>query len=336
MSPGATARLATRAPFHLEATVRVLQRRPANPVDFWEGGRYLRALSTADGPALLEVRNRGTIDAPDVRARFRGAPLSPPARAALKRTVRATLGLDFDPVRLERFGELEDPLRSTAAALRGLRPPRFPSLFETFANVVPFQQVSLDAGAAIVGRLVARFGRSLDTGGRRFPLFPTATAIAGARLDALRGCGLSARKAETLRGLARGVASGEIDEAALARMPSSAALETLTALPGIGPWSAALVLLRGLGRLDVFPPGDVGASKALRRLLRLGPHEEVEHAVERFGPDRGYLYFYAIGSRLLAEGLIEPARKMGSELIFPRRGPQDGGRRRRPTAPKEN
>ena len=54
--------LETFAPFHLEATVRVLQRRPTNVVDVWEQNRYLRVLTTADGLALVEVANRGTID----------------------------------------------------------------------------------------------------------------------------------------------------------------------------------------------------------------------------------------------------------------------------------
>jgi hypothetical protein len=60
-------RLAARAPFHLEATVRVLQRRPSNPVDLWEQGRYFRVLTLTRGLALVEVDNRGTIDDPDCK-----------------------------------------------------------------------------------------------------------------------------------------------------------------------------------------------------------------------------------------------------------------------------
>ena len=73
-----------------------------------------------------------------------------------------------------------------------LRPPRFAGWFEAFASVLPFQQLSLDAGLAILGRLVVRFGEPLEHAGRRFHAFPTAPAVAGARLAALRACGLSA------------------------------------------------------------------------------------------------------------------------------------------------
>ena len=89
--------LATRAPFHLEATVRVLQRRPTNLVDVWEQERYLRVLLTADGLVLVEVANRGTIDDPDVRFVVRRGNPSTATLVALEQTVRKILGLDVDP-----------------------------------------------------------------------------------------------------------------------------------------------------------------------------------------------------------------------------------------------
>ncbi len=68
-------------PFHLEATVRVLQRRPTNRVNRWEDGRYLRVLASAEGPRLLAVENHGAIDAPDLRGLVRPG-VAPPARGA--------------------------------------------------------------------------------------------------------------------------------------------------------------------------------------------------------------------------------------------------------------
>jgi 3-methyladenine DNA glycosylase/8-oxoguanine DNA glycosylase len=299
--------LATEPPFHLEATVRVLQRRPSNRVDVWDEGRYLRVLRSDAELALVEVRNQGTVDRPDVRLRVRVGQPSASARAAFARTLRRTLGLDvqLDPAAWRVRGART--LRSTALALRGMRPPRFPELFETFANVVPFQQVSLDAGVATVTRLVERFGESVEHDGRRFYAFPRAGAIAGARLDRLRKAGLSTRKAAALRELARLVASGVLSEDKLAAMSTPEAQRLLTTLPGIGPWSADLVLLRGLGRLDVFPPGDVGALRGLRALLRPASEASLRALTMRFGDSRGLLYFYALGGSLLERRLIHAA-----------------------------
>ena len=287
--------------------MRVLQRRPENRVDRWEHDRYRRLLETPDGLVLVEVQNQGTIDEPDVRYVLRQRGHSAAGRPELLQTLRRVLGLDVDPEPLRHLAGAERKLRTAALALRGMRPPRFTGLFEAFANVVPFQQLSLDAGIAIVGRLVERFGRRFEHGGRCLHAFPSAQTTAGARLERLRQCGLSARKAETLRSLARAIASGELSEEEIAGMSSAEALRVLMELAGIGPWSASLVLLRGLGRLDVFPPGDVGAEGGLRALMHLGPSAPLGRTIERFGDYRGYLYFYALGGRLLAKGLIQPA-----------------------------
>jgi 3-methyladenine DNA glycosylase/8-oxoguanine DNA glycosylase len=142
---------------------------------------------------------------------------------------------------------------------------------------------------------------------RPFAAFPTASAIAGARLPTLLRCGLSRSKAESLRLLARAVEAGEIREEAIAQLSTRDALTTLIALPGIGPWSAAVVLLRGFGRLEVFPPGDSGAKRGLSALLRLRAPESLPRVVERFGDYRGYLYFCGLGGSLLAKGLIHEA-----------------------------
>src|SRR5690606_30084949 len=116
-----------------------------------------------------------------------------------------------------------------------------------------------------------------------------------------------ARKAEALRAIAREIASGALREDAVAALESDEAVRVLCALPGVGPWSAGLVLLRGLGRLHAFPPGDVGARRGLTELLRLDAPAQLDAVLERLGAQRGHLYFFALGASLLAKGLIAPA-----------------------------
>jgi DNA-3-methyladenine glycosylase II len=300
-------RLVTRAPFSLEATVRVLQRRPTSLVDVWAEERYLRVLPAEGTFALVEVRNRGTIDEPDVRFTVLSGNRAPETRTALVRRVRKMLGLDVETARPERLARAERALRPTALALRGMRPPRFADLFESFARVVPFQQLTLDAGEAIVARMVERFGTSFEHEPRIFA-FPTAQIVAAAGIDRIKGCGMSRRKADTLYHTARAIESGALSEEKLELMSDEEATRALLDIPGIGPWSAALVLLRGLGRLHVFPPGDVGAMRGLMKLTCLTPGPPLERLVRRFGDHRGYLYFYALGGALLAKGLIHAAR----------------------------
>lgn len=311
--------LDTRAPFHLEATVRVLQRRPTNPVDVLVQGSYRRLLTTTDGLALAEVANQGTIDRPDLRIRALRGDISADTFDTIRRTMRKVLGLDLDPRPLQRLVEAERRLHPTAIALRGMRPPRFVGLFETFANVVPFQQVSLDAGIAAVSHLVERFGASLVHDGRRYHAFPEARVLAKARLETIKACGLSAKKAEALRLLARAIEAGDVSVEKLSDMSSDEAMRLLTQLQGIGPWSAGMILLRGLGRLDIFPVGDVGAARSLGGLTHLPPGPLLDRLIRRFGDCCGYLYFCALGGALLAKGHIhaDPARSLGKAGLKP-------------------
>ncbi len=297
-------------PFHLEATVRVLQRRPTNRVNLWEGGRYLRALPTAEGLRLVAVENRGTIDAPDLRGLVFGGSISMRSQEQLSATIQRLLGSAVDPAPFYRVARRDPRLHAVTASLRGLKPPRFPTLFETIANVIPFQQVSLAAGDAVVGRLVDRCGARLHLGDRTYDAFPRPEHVAAVDVDALRALGLSRAKAATLRDVALRILAGELSEERLEALPSDEAMEVLMALPGIGPWSAGLMLLRGLRRMEIFPAGDVGAAKNLGRLLgaetpaRDGGQQAL---LAEMGDTRGYLYFYALGWRLLHEGLITPA-----------------------------
>ncbi|MGH2344274.1 MAG: DNA-3-methyladenine glycosylase 2 [Chloroflexota bacterium] len=296
-------------PFSLEATVRVLQRRPMNRVNRWEDGRYLRVLPTAEGLRLIAVENRGAGDAPDLHGLVFGGSISPRTRDQLAAMVQRLLGTAVDIAPFYHAARSEPRLRAAVESLRGLKPPRFLTLFETIANVIPFQQISLAAGDAVVGRLVDRFGDHFRLGDRIYHAFPPPERIAACDAAELRDLGLSRTKAATLRDTARRILAGELSEERLEVLPSAAAMDSLMALSGIGPWSAGLILLRGLRRMEIFPDGDVGAAKNLGRLLGVegSARDGAQQALlARMGEARGYLYFYALGWRLIQEGLITP------------------------------
>jgi DNA-3-methyladenine glycosylase II len=264
-------RVAVEPPFSLELTVAVLRRVPTNIVDQWADGCWTRA----------HVRVR-QLDQQTLS-------VSPSTAVPLARRI---LGLDISPMLLQQAVAGEPRLLWLAERFAGLRPPRFASLFEAIGMTIPFQQVSLAAGQSIANQLVRRFGTPAW-------LFPVPEAIADASLEDLRACGLSTAKARTLQTAARLVLAGELCESSLATLPSEQLLARLDAVPGIGPWTAAVIALRGLGRLDVFPPGDVGARRTLARLLgQPAPLTAAEEAalIARLGPRRGLVYFLGLAA----------------------------------------
>lgn len=310
MAASASWRLPVAAQFNLGATVRLLQRRPKNPIDRWENGFWLRTIRTPGGLRLAAVTNAGSIDSPDLRLDLYGGGVMDETERAIDSSVRWMLGLDVDPAPTDWLVEMEPRFAPVAAALRGFRPPCFPGLWQTCLAVLPFQQLSLDAGIAILGRLVERFSPPLLLGGRSCFDFPTPEIIADASPAALSGAGLSRAKTTALQSLARHAIAGDLDASRFLFLPTEEALTALQSLPGIGPWSAAVLLLRGLRRMDVFPPGDTGTARNLTALLGrsalLTPAETSAFAA-RFGDRQGYLYFIFLGNRLMTDSAASTA-----------------------------
>ena len=297
-------RLAAEPPFHLGATARLLQRRPRNPLDRVEGMRWQRLLAPPDGLILLEVEQRGPPHEPDLRLVFHGRSPGARERRELVALVRRMLGLDVDLAPFQTAAARIPGLAPVVRRLAGLRPPRFASLFESFVGVVPFQQVSLDAGVAVFARIVERFGPRLAIGGATWSAAPRPEDVAAAAPSDLRSLGLSEAKVRALQTAARARIDGTLADAELDALPTAAVRERLLALRGIGPWSADLLLLRGLGRLDAFPPGDVGVARGLGHLLGEGaPRPEALAAA--FVPQQGMLYFLSLAVQLLDRGLID-------------------------------
>ncbi|RMG46298.1 MAG: DNA-3-methyladenine glycosylase 2 family protein [Acidobacteria bacterium] len=174
-------------------------------------------------------------------------------------TARPTL---FDPERARRDAARlarRDPLCRRLADLYGparLRPRRPGGAFAYLVRVVLYQQLALPAAAAIHERLAARLG------GRP----PDAASLLRLGESGLRECGVSRPKARALLALAEAVASGELRPRGLARLSDEEIERRLVAIPGIGPWSAAIFMLFHLGRRDVFPATDLGLRAAAAML----------------------------------------------------------------------
>jgi len=294
-----------RAPFRLDLTVWALRRRALNEVDAWDGSTYRRVLRLDDSPLEVAVTQEGGTDGPTLHLTVsntgeRGHALSE-ACVALERT----LSLDLDIAAFYAFAAGDPLLAGLAERFRGVRPPRFASVFECLVNAVALQQLSLDAGLTLLNRLARAYGACSSAAGDRMYAFPEPAALAAAQPDSIHALGFSLRKATTIVAIADAVDAGRLDLDSLATHDDRHVVETLTQIPGIGRWSAEYTLLRGLGRLHVFPGDDVGARKNLARWLGLVKpldYDGVQHAVAGWRPYAGLVYFHLLLDRLAARG----------------------------------
>lgn len=284
------AEVSVRSPYRLDLTVDALRRLAANVVDVvGEDGVYRRALRDDGGTNLLEVRQ---ASARTLVVRIAG-PRAQRWLPAAERMIGARVELGEWYRRVRPYPWLD----FLARELRGLRPPRYPSLWEALAHSIVFQQISIHAAASIMRRLVEAAGEPVEHGGAVYYPFITPRELLVCTDSHLRAAGLSANKVAHLRSAAQAVASGEITDEEIERLPSLQASERLCAIRGIGPWSAAVVLLRGFGRLDVFPMKDSGVARSLR-MLSGNPVLDAHALLEGLGPVRGMLYFHLLLGRV--------------------------------------
>jgi DNA-3-methyladenine glycosylase II len=131
--------------------------------------------------------------------------------------------------------------------------------YGTLVRSIVGQQLSTRAAATIFGRVLDLFGGKV----------PTPADLIATDPDALRTAGLSRAKVAYLRDLAERVEDGELDLDHLAQLSDAEVAEQLTAVKGIGQWSADMFLIFYLGRPDVLAVGDLGIRRAVERLYEL-------------------------------------------------------------------
>lgn len=298
-------------PYRLDLTVSVLRRLSTNVVDLLTpDGQYVRSLSGPPGPLIVratQIRHEASLSITVEGDKSNDVDTL--------NVIREMLGCDRDLSEFDQAAAQISWLAPLVRRMRGVKPPRYPTLWEACANAIVFQQVSLRAASSIMHRLIVALGQSVESDGARLYVFPTMESVREADDNLLRAAGLSASKLGALRRVGHAIESGALDVERLRQCTSSDAAETLCGIKGIGPWTAAVILLRGLGRLDVFPANDTSVASNIALVAGSAPFD-ARVVLNALGEQRGMLYFYLLLARLEVRGEI------GSPSFERRRGSQ--------------
>jgi DNA-3-methyladenine glycosylase II len=296
------------APFRLDLTAWALRRRPENVMDRWDGHTYRRVLILGDKAVPVSITQRGRQDAPQLSVMLGRGSIDQHIERLAGGALERMLGLNVDLSAFAAMAAGDSLLGPLAARMSGLKPPRFPTVFEALVNAVACQQLSLAVGIQLLNRLTTDHGRPAPEEPDASRAFPTPEKLAAVKPDELRRYGFSLTKARTIVEIAQAIASGDLDLEVLEQLDDAAAVERLTSLRGIGRWSAEYVLLRGLGRLHIFPGDDVGAHNKLKRLLEIDTqldYDSVGQLVARWRPYAGFVYFHLLLDSLAAADLVD-------------------------------
>ncbi|GAB2570387.1 hypothetical protein GCM10027269_27180 [Kribbella endophytica] len=241
----------------------------------------MKALRVGGETVLAEVSAQGTA----VEVRLTGARGDTATEAALDR-VRFFLSLDDE---LGEFYALaDDAFRPVVERLYGYHQVKFSSPWENVAWAILSQRTPRAVAVQAKAALIERTGNLLEADGIVHPAFPDAEQVAA--LDDLAEVVGNVRKAGYLQGAARRWL--DLSEQELRDAPYDEAKEQLLSLPGIGPWSAMFVMIRGLGRTDELPTEKEFLRAAARVYGRALDEEALIQLSERYGPWRGYWAHY--------------------------------------------
>jgi AraC family transcriptional regulator, regulatory protein of adaptative response / DNA-3-methyladenine glycosylase II len=270
-------RMAFRPPYDWEHMWSFLATRALAGVERVDDRGYARTVACGAGHAIIQVRQLANENMLELRVR--GA--APGALFSLSSTARRMFDLAADPGRIVPALEHDPSLAPLVRSHPGLRIPGAWDPFECAVRAVLGQQVSVAAGCTFAARLVERVGQPVSSGEPELThLFPPPSALTHADLE---GLGLTSARIGTLRVLAGAVRDG-LDLSG----PAEDVIGALTALPGIGTWTAQYVALRALGEPDAFLAADLVLRRVASSTDAPLSARALEARADAWRPWRGY------------------------------------------------
>ena len=306
--PELTFTLQPQPPFRLDLTVWALRRRAHNVVDRFDDGIWRRVLVIGKSPVGVAVTQTRRGERPEIEVRISAA-RPQMVKAEVSAIVTRMLGLERDLSDFYKLARRDTHLRELAERLRGMKPVRYATVFEGFANAVACQLVSLSAGMHVLNRIAEASGMlGVERVAPPMRSFPLAATIARSTPDAMRALGLSRQKGEYLIGLAQmAIDPKDRDFASIERLGDDDAIARLSKIRGVGRWTAEYVMLRGFGRINIFPGDDVGGRNKLFEWLGVGDaptYDRVGKMLERWHPYGGLIYLHLIVNAVAGGGHV--------------------------------
>jgi len=268
-----------RPPYHWKGMLSFLASRATPGVEAVAQDTYRRSISVNGLQGHFEVSPNGDQHSLVVRVQI----ADPRALFAIIERVRAIFDLNADWGVIAKALDTDPQLRPSLRAEPGLRVPGCWDGFELTVRAILGQQVTVAGATTLTGRIAQAFGQRLKKANGLTHLFPTPEVLANAKFT---GIGLTEKRAQTIRALARAVCDGQI---VFDRVTSSESfVRQLCEIPGIGSWTAQYVAMRALGEPDAFPTGDLG----LLRALDLKSPRDLDGRAEPWRPWRAYACIY--------------------------------------------
>jgi DNA-3-methyladenine glycosylase II len=265
----------------------------------YQNGKFWQVIRVDDSLILVTMKALGTVDNPKISVELRSDhKISEANKENVKQTVSAMLNLDLDLKPFYKHAKKDKILTDIIHKLRGLKIPATPTVFEALIDSITEQQISLNVAHTLERRLIKTFGKALRLDGEVYYAYPAPKEFASARLEQLRRCGLSQKKAEYIKEASRMIVDGRLNLEGFKRYDDAQnIISELDKMRGIGVWTAELTIVRGMRKLDVVPADDLGLRRVISHHYCGGKKisgTEARKVAEKWGKWKGLATFYLI------------------------------------------
>ena len=263
--------------------------------DTMEDGVYRRLIDLGDKLVLASVRSSGTVDAPELALELQGPGLSAENVGLATDRVSWLLGVDQDLAPFYELGRADEAMAGLVDEFYGLHLPHTATVFEALVLAVLGQQISTSVARIIRTLLIETFGPSAEFDGETYYAFPRPESILASSPAELHTMKLTQRKSEYVHGLAGSTLDTAVGLERLDELTDREIVEKLTALRGVGLWTAQWALIRAVGRPDALPLGDLALRRVVSRLFMDGADVtdgQVEEIAQRWSPYRTFATVY--------------------------------------------
>ncbi len=287
--------LSLRVPpdFNFEACILFFRRSPIEPLHHVKDGRLHKLILIGRESIIIEV-SAGPGETIEVR--FLNMKPTKGIRIATARYLINWLDLNRDLTPFYAMAEQNAVLRETVAYYHGLRIIGIPDLFEALTWAITGQQINLPFAYTLKRRFIERYGTHLVHNGHTYWSYPSPDALMGLPDDALVELGFTRMKSEFIVGVARRMADGRLDPNRLLECEEyDTAYKELTAIRGVGDWTANYVLMRFLHAPSALPANDVALQNAIQTILALPEKptaDDVRHLAKQWQGWEAYSTFY--------------------------------------------
>ena len=278
----------------------------------FEDGTFGVLLDLGEHLCVASVHSTGSVDSPSLAVELTGSVLDEQAASLARRKLTRVLGIDQDLVPFSTMAQDDPVLGPLVDDLWGLHVPQAESVYEALVEAVLAQQISSHVARMLRTTLTKTYGLSLTLEGVTYRGFPRPEDLAKAEVRDLRANKFSERKAQYTLDIAERAASGELELESMQNQSDHEVIQALTAIRGVGLWTAQWILIRVLGRADGFPHTDLALLRTLGLLVNDGTSltpEEAEEYSYRWSPYRSYATIYLFAA--IRSGRFKPQPSAG-------------------------